>query len=510
MKSRAPLAKHLLYIEVQIGLCLYGARRITRTVPGRRPTNGERFMDLDALIEEFTKLKSEKLALETQGKLLETFIRLVRSSSHESRIKATLKKTVDLTVELTGADDGSLFLLDNAGWVTDCILMRESSSAAERRQLIGKVLDKGLAGWVIQHRRAGLITDTTKDQRWYQLEDQPYEARSALAAPILKGRELFGVLSLVHSEPGRFTEKTASLIQATVDHIAIVLENAQFYSRLENAYQSLAQAKEQIEAYSGALAAELDKGRRMQRNFLPRCLPTIDGWTLDARFHPARQVSGDFYDVFPLSDGQLGLVIADVCDKGVSAALFMGLIRSLIRIFLEVPETGAGAHAPDPTGRRDRDPLHAIAQINRYLETHHGHEGIFATLFFGMLTPATGQLSYVNAGHESPLLVSPEGAIRALTPTAPAVGMMPQTGFATADIHMQPGDTLIAYTDGVTEAGRTPASFFGTAGVRRALAASRRENSDCLRTLEQAVFAHLDGADLTDDIAMIAVTRKKR
>ena len=466
-------------------------------------------MDLDKLIEEFTKLKSEKLALETQGKLLETFIRLVRSSSHESRIKATLKKTVDLTIELTGAEDGSLFLLDNAGWVTDCILMRESTSATERRRLIGKVLDKGLAGWVIQHRRAGLITDTTRDRRWYQMEDQPYEARSALAAPILKGRELFGVLSLVHSKPGRFSEKTASLIQATVDHIAIVLENAQFYSRLENAYQSLAQAKEQIETYSRALSAELNKGRLMQRNFLPQRMPAIDGWSIDARFHPARQVSGDFYDVFPLAGRRLGLVIADVCDKGVSAALFMGLIRSLIRIFMEAPNAGTSAPSPEPSGCTAKDPMHAIMQINHYLETHHGHEGIFATLFFGMLTPETGRLHYVNAGHESPLVIRPSGDIRMLKPTAPAVGMMRQAKFNTADIQMQPGDTLIAYTDGVTEAGAAPASFFGAAGVRRTIAMARAADEDYLGALEQAVFEHLDGADLSDDIAMIAVSRRK-
>ncbi len=466
-------------------------------------------MDLDALIEEFTKLKSEKLALETQGKLLETFIRLVRSSSHESRIKATLKKTVDLTVELTGADDGSLFLLDSAGWVTDCILMRESSSAAERRRLIGKVLDKGLAGWVIQHRRVGLISDTTRDQRWYQMEDQPYEARSALAAPILKGRELFGVLSLVHAQPERFGEKTASLIQATVDHIAIVLENAQFYSRLEDAYQSLAQAKQQIEAYSGALAAELNKGRRMQRNFLPHRIPSLRGWTIDARFHPARQVSGDFYDVFPLADNRLGLVIADVCDKGVSAALFMGLIRSLIRIFMEAPPTGTHDPSPASSGLVGLDPMRAIAQINHYLETHHGSEGIFATLFFGMLAPDTGQLTYVNAGHESPLIISPGGAIRSLAPTAPAVGMMKRARFNTADARLQPGDTLIAYTDGVTEAGAAPGAFFGVTGVRRALVTACAAGDNYLGTLEQAVFEHLSGADLTDDIAMIAVSRLK-
>jgi sigma-B regulation protein RsbU (phosphoserine phosphatase) len=410
-------------------------------------------MDLDALIEEFNQLKSEKLALETQGKLLETFIRLVRSSSHESRIKATLKKTVELTIELTGAEDGSLFLLDNAGWVTDCILMRESHSAAERRRLIGKVLDKGLAGWTTQHRRAGLITDTNQDERWYQMDDQPYEARSALAAPILKGRELFGVLSLVHSQPGRFSEKTATLIQATVGHIAIVLENAQFYSRLENAYRSLSQAKEQAERYSKALATELHKGRLMQRNFLPQRIPSIDGWTIDARFHPAREVSGDFYDVFPVNGSRLGLVIADVCDKGVGAALFMGLIRSLIRIFTEDTSTRASGDPPPMAYEiKTEDPLQALTQINHYLETHHGREGIFATLFFGILAPDTGQLRYVNAGHEPPLVISPADSIQTLKATGPAVGMMLRARFDTAEIHLQPGDTLIAFTDGVTEA----------------------------------------------------------
>jgi sigma-B regulation protein RsbU (phosphoserine phosphatase) len=470
----------------------------------------ERCMDLDALIEEFNKLKSEKLALETQGKLLETFIRLVRSSSHESRIKVTLKKTVDLTIELTGAEDGSLFLLDHAGWVTDCILMRESQSAAERRQLIGKVLDKGLAGWAIQHRQVGLITDTYEDPRWYQMDDQPYEARSALAAPILKGRELFGVLSLVHSRPGRFNEQTATLIQATVDHIAIVLENAQFYSRLENAYQSLTQAKEQVEAYSRALAAELHKGRRMQRNFLPQRIPTLEGWTIDARFHPAREVSGDFYDVFPISGNRLGLVIADVCDKGVGAALFMGLIRSLIRIFTEDTSVRPGGPPPPlACDIRTEDPLQALAQINHYLETHHGREGIFATLFFGVLAPATGQLRYVNAGHEPPLVVDPQGRVQTLKATAPALGMLLRTRFDTAEIELQPGDTLMAYTDGVTEAGNAPGSFFGIAGVRRAIRNARTEGREFLGLLEQAVFEHLNGADLTDDIAMIAVGRKK-
>ena len=117
-------------------------------------------------------------------------------------------------------------------------------------------------------------------------------------------------------------------------------------------------------------------------------------------------------------------------------------------------------------------------------------------------------MTYVNAGHESPLLIAADGRIRALAPTAPAVGMLLEAEFATAEIELQPGDTLIAYTDGVTEAGSAPTSFFGTAGVRRAITRARAENDDYLSLLEQAVFEHLDGADLTDDIAMIAVSRQ--
>jgi serine phosphatase RsbU (regulator of sigma subunit) len=152
--------------------------------------------------------------------------------------------------------------------------------------------------------------------------------------------------------------------------------------------------------------------------------------------------------------------------------------------------------------------MRAVGKINHYLESHHGREGIFATLFFGILTLDTGQITYVNAGHESPLLIAADGRIRVLTPTAPAVGMILEAEFATAEIDLQPGDTLIAYTDGVTEAGRAPASFFGTDGVRRAIARARAENEDYLSSLEQALFEHLDGADLTDDIAMIAVSRR--
>ena len=292
-------------------------------------------MDYQVLEREIEKLRRENLALKTQSKLLKSFVTLVRSPSEASLLKKILQKTVDIAAELAGAEGGSLLLLDEKGTVADFFLTRKSGSAEDASKIIGTVLDKGLAGWVMQHRQVGLMKDTRTDDRWIDLPNQPYKARSVLVIPILKGNDLFGILTLMHSEPNNFDQETVKIITIAAGQLAIFLENAQLYTKLDSAYKSLAIAKEQIESYSKALDSELEKGQKIQRNFLPVQTPQIPNWSISARFHPAKQVSGDFYDMFMLPNNHIGLVIADVCDKGVSAALFMGLFRSLIRIFAE-------------------------------------------------------------------------------------------------------------------------------------------------------------------------------
>jgi sigma-B regulation protein RsbU (phosphoserine phosphatase) len=154
-----------------------------------------------------------------------------------------------------------------------------------------------------------------------------------LAVPILKCDELLGILTLMHPQPDHFSPQAVEQIQATSDQIAMALENARLYGRLNESYQSLDRSKQEIEAYSKALDEELDKGRQIQRDFLPQRIPQLPDWDISTYFAPAKQVSGDFYDVFTLPGDNLGVVIADVADKGVGSALYMALIRSLIRVF---------------------------------------------------------------------------------------------------------------------------------------------------------------------------------
>jgi phosphoserine phosphatase RsbU/P len=235
--------------------------------------------EADELKKELNRLKSEKAALQVQSRLLENFVAFARSSATERLLIKLLRKTLEVSAELSGAEKGSLFLLDDHGAVTDSILTRKDTTPEQRSSILGTILDKGLAGWVRHHRKVGLIADTTADDRWLDLPNQPYEVGSALAVPVLRGDNLLGILTLLHAQPGYFSEKTAELMQLTAGQIGSALENARLYSKLQESYRSLEQAKQEIEAYSRALDAELEKGKKIQRDFLPNQIPLSPGWT---------------------------------------------------------------------------------------------------------------------------------------------------------------------------------------------------------------------------------------
>lgn len=473
-------------------------------------------MESESLRRELAKLKSEKIALEAQRKLLENFVEIARSPAEAETLKATLEKTLEVSTELTNAEKGSLFLVDSNGVVTDCILVRGDTTPEERSRLVGSVLDKGLAGWVNRHRQVGLIVDTAQDNRWLTLPNEPYTVRSALAVPILRGEELLGLLTLLHSQPGRFTSEAAELMQATSHQIALTLENTRLYSKLSNSYRSLDKAKQAVEAYSEALDRELEKGRQIQRNFLPDQIPQLPNWEIATCFFPALQVSGDFYDAFLLPGECVGLVIADVCDKGVGSALFMALSRSLIRVFSgesslhDLPTSAINEKMQAATDAHQINALKAVALTNDYIAQEHGEEGMFATVFFGVLDPKTGLLAYINAGHVPPLIIGSAGVKQRLKPTGPAVGIMPHMKFSIQEVQLEPGDILLGYTDGVTEAQDPSGEFYTINRLLSLLEQPASTASDLLERIKENLFIHMDKAEQFDDITMLAVHREER
>ncbi|MFD0271947.1 PP2C family protein-serine/threonine phosphatase [Streptomyces sp. NPDC127106] len=263
---------------------------------------------------------------------------------------------------------------------------------------------------------------------------------------------------------------------------------------------------------------ELEIGREIQAGFLPEALPVPAGWEIDVRFRPARQVAGDFYDVFEISRGRrLAVVVADVCDKGVGAALFMALIRSLLRHTAENSGLQHLVAAGRASGSR-RIPvvgatplLNAVTATNGYLTRNHLRQGYFATLFFGVLDPLTGSLVYINGGHNPPLLLRADGGEPlALDVTGPAVGVLPDCVYTLGYAQLNHGDTLFVFTDGVPEARCPDGTFLGDARMLELLAGPPGSGSEVVDRMDAAVREHTGTAEQHDDVTMLALHRPRR
>jgi sigma-B regulation protein RsbU (phosphoserine phosphatase) len=256
--------------------------------------------------------------------------------------------------------------------------------------------------------------------------------------------------------------------------------------------------------WAKSMERELEIGRQIQRSFLPDELPQPAGWEVAARFEPARQVAGDFYDAFPLAGGaRIGLVLADVCDKGVGAALFMALFRSLVRAFSE------RAYGTPPSGADDDAAriLSTVLSTNDYIAKTHGRSNMFATLFLGVLDPADGTVTWVNAGHEAPVVFGAGGVSARLTPTGPALGMMPDMKFEVRRTTLAPGETLFAFTDGVSEARDGAGRLFTEERLLALLAEGQPSATALLERVGTAVSGYAAGAERSDDITMLAASR---
>ncbi len=247
------------------------------------------------------------------------------------------------------------------------------------------------------------------------------------------------------------------------------------------------------------MAQELAFAWQIQASFLPDALPQIEGWQLTAILKPCKETSGDFYDVIPLANGGLGLLIADVADKGMGAALFMALSRTLMRTY-------AFEH---PT----RPDLVLSAVNQRILADT--HTTMFVTVFYGILDPVTGRLVYANAGHNPPYLFrastrpedlpEPQG----LRNTGMPLGILEEASWQAKTVELAPGDMLILYTDGITEAHNQQEELFGD---QRLLVAAQANLEAPIQTIQDSILARVDQFSEEslpcDDVTLMVLKRE--
>lgn len=257
--------------------------------------------------------------------------------------------------------------------------------------------------------------------------------------------------------------------------------------------------------YLKSMERELEIGREIQQGFLPAELPSVDGWEIATFFKSAREVAGDFYDVFFLPDGNLLCVIGDVCDKGVGAALFMTLFRSLIRF---TATCDRNSNSNGETGLSAANQLlRVISLTNNYIAHTHWETSMFATIFIGVVNLQQGTFTYINCGHEPAFVISKTNIMTLLKNTGPLVGIMPNAEFITQEIQLQEGDLIFTYTDGVPDAQNIKNEFFGKDRLLALFQSPKSKPSELIDEIKHTLNEFIGQAFPFDDITMLAIKR---
>jgi len=373
----------------------------------------------------------------------------------------------------------------------------EHRYAIERGQRVyypGQHPPGGFRDQVIQTRQPLLVSTRVAEEA--ALRGQPtlpgtITPKTWLGVPMVVGDHVTGVLSLQNvDQENAFRDSDVRLLQTLAASMSVALENARLW--------------EQESIYRKALEREFEIGRQIQAGFLPDVLPQPRGWEIAASLRPAREVAGDFYDVFNLPGGMIGLVIADVCDKGLGAALFMTLFRSLLRVASNIDcfsrqESGTEICSPERLQR-------AITLTNNYIYETHGQTSMFATIFFGILDIRAGALTYINAGHLPPLLINRQGIQTVMKKTGLAVGVFSDAGYEVQNVSIRRGDVFFAYTDGLTDTVNPAGELFCVDGCIPLFHEKRRLTA-LLDQIHDQADRFCGGTKQVDDITMLAVRR---
>jgi serine phosphatase RsbU (regulator of sigma subunit) len=332
-------------------------------------------------------------------------------------------------------------------------------------------------------------------------------AWNGLAAVIAKGEnaEVVGGIYLLIPRNVQRSSDFMPAVQSLAHQIGSALQRIDLHQEaLEEqaqVYQQEVYAQAyQAEAYAQALALErigkeLALAGEIQASFLPDELPDVPGWQIAVTLEPAQEASGDFYDFIQLPGGRIGLLVADVAEKGMGAALYMALSGTLIRTYaLEYHDS----------------PAQALCVANRRIMTDTNSD-LFVTVFYAVLDPTSGVLTYCNAGHNPPILLQHQNGDQplALARTALPLGILEETTWEQAAVQLLPGDVLAMYTDGVTEAQDEENEFFGEQRLRTVLKANAHRSAEVIEDrLIAAVYDFAGDAPQFDDITVMIVTRE--
>jgi len=404
----------------------------------------------------------------------------------KSELQPILDWIVNKTTLMLGADEGSIKLLGpEVGSNVAKTVVRRQQPGTESGSWPAPV-SLSVMGWLL-HKGEPLATgDLLGDERFAGLKGYATRVRAVLAVQLTVEGRATGMLAVTNREPGRqWTPDEIQLLSIVAANSAVVIEQARL--RVE------AQQKQLLEEEKKRLERELDLAREIQMNLVPSEALRLGDWEVHGRVVPARQVGGDAFDYFLLEGGRIAVSIADVSGKGVPAALLMSNVQASLRAFCNGRTT-----IPE-----------ALAQVNRSV-ARSATAGKFITLFYAEVDPAARLLRFSNAGHNPPLLRRANGDVELLADGGIPLGIFEEAEFTMREVAFAPGDALLLYSDGISEAFDPRDEQFGE---ERLLELWRREGKGAPgafldRVLDEVVKFRGSAAQSDDMTAVVIGARR--
>ena len=420
-------------------------------------------MDLAEKLRQVTDEAIRLMAIVEVGKLLNSTLDLDK----------VLNIILDTAIKNLDADRGTLYLIDrekNELWSK----VLQGENLVDVRLPIGH----GIAGHVAQTGKRVILKDVYKDERFNPEFDKKtgYRTKTMLCTP-MKNREnqMIGVFQIINKKTDFFTLDDVHFLDTLSVDACIAIENARLVQE--------ALEKQKIEK-------ELEVAATIQNMIIPKELPVIPGYQIAGKNDPSKQVGGDFYDVIPLKDGKFALIIADVSGKSVSGALLVSTLQASLHAYLEYDNTITDL----------------VRKLNRIILKNSTTEK-YITFFISILDPARNTLETLNAGHNPPLLHRNGELIKLKTGGVP-LGMVEFDDFRSETLQLQPGDAVVMFTDGVTEAENEAEDFFSDERLEETVLQCAHEDADAINQRIYSDVKTFEGdAEQADDITLLILKR---
>jgi serine phosphatase RsbU (regulator of sigma subunit) len=448
------------------------------------------------LLEHLLARSAEEKALGAEVLHLYREINLIYSFSEKLAALLDLERVVRLTLQearhLIVATDGVIMLLDDA--TRD--LTTVASSGDEMTALNGFRPGRGIVGAVAGSGIGEIVNDLDADPR--RVTEQT-ELKALICAPLKVGERVIGVIALGSTMPMAYTAAELKLLNTLALQTATAIENARLFERTLQAARErerLMALHQEVEVARAKLESEMLLAARIQQDLFPAELPRTDGYELAARNRPARRCGGDYYDALSLTgadgDDRLLLCVADVAGKGLPASLVMSNMQATLRALL------GGFRSLPALASHASDLLYNSTSPEKYV-----------TAALAELSPATGAVRFVGAGHLDNVIVRLDGSVERLSSTGAPLGLLPAgLPYGQTDQALHPGDVLVLFSDGVTDAQDGTDGEFGEARLLDVMASAAGQSAEnVIDRIFAAIDAFAGGAPQFDDMTILVARR---